>query len=69
MKQILGLLANHWLAKLLSLVLAVTLWAVVRKNVAATNSPSRFQFEVSTDPAPTSDKFQIDTRANEQRKK
>jgi hypothetical protein len=36
---------NNWVAKLLSLVLAVILWSVIRQSLATTGLPSRFQFE------------------------
>ena len=38
---------NNWLAKLLSLVLAVILWLVIHRTLAATVSPSdlRSEFE------------------------
>ena len=39
MQNLFGLITNHWLAKLLSLLLAVTLWAVIRSSVRETNSP------------------------------
>jgi len=37
---------NNWLAKLLSLVLAVILWLVIHRSLAATVSPSDFQVEL-----------------------
>ena len=67
MPKPLGLIAHHWLAKLLSLVLAVTLWAVIRRNVAGTTPPSRIDFKVQQ-PSP-GDGFQIDTRIHAERKK
>jgi YbbR domain-containing protein len=36
---------NNWLAKVLALVLAVILWAVIKKSLEPTTSPSRFQFD------------------------
>ena len=37
---------SHWEAKLLTLALAVLVWAVIRKSIEATASPSnRFRFE------------------------
>ena len=33
MQNLLGLILNHWLAKVLSLLLAITLWAVIRKSL------------------------------------
>jgi len=62
-----GLVANHWLAKILSLLLALALWAVIRKNITATNLPARFQFEVGT-PAADS-KFDIGNSIHGERKK
>ncbi len=56
MKQIL----NNWLAKVLSLVLALILWAVIRKSLEPTTSPSRFQFELEKR-FQAEDKFQFDT--------
>jgi hypothetical protein len=39
-------IASHWEAKLLTLALAVLVWAVIRKSIEATASPSnRFRFE------------------------
>ena len=67
MQRILGLISNHWLAKLLSLVLAVTLWGVVRKNVGATLPRPGFQFEVTQPGAEPS--FQIDTQRHGESKK
>ena len=45
---------NNWLAKMLSLVLALILWAVIKKSLGPTISPSRFQFDAD-------EKFQFDT--------
>ena len=56
MKKIL----HNWLAKVLSLVLALILWAVIRKSLAPTTSPSRFQFEMEQR-FQAEDKFQFDT--------
>lgn len=36
---------HHWQAKLLSLLLALLVWAVARKSIEATDSPSRFQLQ------------------------
>ena len=47
MEKTLGLITNHWLAKLLSLMLAVTLWAVIGSRNKGANSPSRIQFDSS----------------------
>ena len=55
MKQIL----NNWLAKVLSLVLALILWSVIRKTLEPITSPSRFQFELERFQA--EDKFQFDS--------
>ena len=62
-----GLVANHWVAKLLSLLLALALWAVIRKNIIATALPSRIQFEVGTTPADS--KFDIGNSIHGERKK
>lgn len=56
MKKIL----NNWLAKVLSLVLALILWAVIRKSLEPTTSPSRFQFQ-SDARFEAEEKFQFDT--------
>jgi hypothetical protein len=49
MKNLVSLVSRHWQAKLISLVLALLVWAVVQKSVQrspeATGSPSRFRFE------------------------
>ena len=47
MQRTLGLITNHWLAKLLSLLLAVTLWAVIRSREKGAKLPSRIQFDSS----------------------
>ena len=65
MQKILGLLTNHWLAKLLSLLLAVTLWAVIRSNVK-TSSPARFQFD--TTKSSSDAKFDISTIHGDRKK-
>jgi hypothetical protein len=39
-----GLVTNHWRAKLLSLFLALALWAVIHRNIRETTLPSRFEF-------------------------
>jgi YbbR domain-containing protein len=36
------LILNNWHAKLISLLLATTLWYLIKKNVATTPSPSDF---------------------------
>ena len=45
MKKLASLVSHHWQAKLISLVLTLLVWAVVRKSQEATDSPSRFRFE------------------------
>ena len=45
---------NNWLAKMLSLVLALILWSVIKKSLGPTTSPSSFRFEAD-------EKFQFDT--------
>lgn len=47
-----NLILNNWLAKCVSLVLALVLWAVIRKNIETTPSRSRIEGE---------SRFQIDT--------
>ena len=67
MQNFLRPLTNHWLAKLLSLLLAVTLWAVIRSNVKGTNSLSRIQLDNTR---PSADgKFDISTSIHGDRKK
>ena len=53
------LILNNWGAKIVSLALAVVLWAVIRKNIETTPSPSRFQFETQN-PYGADERFQID---------
>ena len=53
MKKLKRLVTNHWQAKLISLALALVLWAVVRKSPGVTDSPSRragpeAHFDIST---------------------
>ncbi len=67
MQNILGLIINHWLAKLLSLLLAMTLWAVIRSSVKETGLPARIQFD-STQPSADS-KFDIGSSFHGDRKK
>ena len=55
-----NLILNHWLAKLVSLALAVVLWAVIKKNIETTPLPSRFQFEAERR-FEADEKFQIDS--------
>jgi hypothetical protein len=50
---------NNWVAKVLSLVLAVILWSVIRQSLATTASPSRFQFELEKR-FQAQDKFQFE---------
>ncbi len=38
-----SLLLDHWLAKIIALALAVMLWAVIRRSIETTDSPSRFE--------------------------
>ena len=45
MKKPVRLLTHHWQAKLLSLLLALLVWAVARKSIEATDSPSRFSLK------------------------
>lgn len=47
-----SLLLEHWVAKIVSLVLAVTLWAVIKRNIETTGSP--FSYELRGD-----DRFQF----------
>ena len=56
MKKIL----NNWPAKVLSLVLALILWAVIRKSLEPITSPSSFQFRSDTR-FQAEDKFQFDS--------
>jgi hypothetical protein len=55
-----NLILNHWLAKLVSVALAVVLWTVIKKNTETTLSPSRFQFGGERRFEPN-EKFNIDT--------
>ena len=57
---------NNWPAKLLALVLAVILWAVIKKSLEPTTSPSRFQFEMEKR---FQDKFQFDSSHYDNSKK
>jgi len=45
------LLLKNWRAKLISLLLATTLWYLIKKNVATTPSPSEMN-----SPAPAAEK-------------
>ena len=67
MQNILGLLTHHWLAKVLSLLLAMTLWAVIRSSLKETRSPSRIQFD-STKPSSDA-KFDLSSSPHGDRKK
>ena len=67
MQKILGLLTLHWLAKLLSLLLAVTLWMVISSNVKASKSSSKIQFD--TIKSSSEAKFDIGTGIHGDRKK
>jgi hypothetical protein len=55
MKKLARLVTHHWQAKLLTLLLALMLWAVARKSIEATGSPSRFRFERES----AADKFEF----------
>ena len=67
MQKLLRPLTNHWLAKLLSLLLAVTLWMVIKSSVKSTNSLSRIQLDNTR---PSADgKFDISTSIHGDRKK
>ena len=59
---------NNWLAKLLSLVLAVILWLVIHRNLATTASHSNFQFGVD-DPSQVKGNFQFDVSSHGNPKK
>lgn len=49
MKKLKQFLLDHWLAKIVALALAVTLWAVIKRSIEGTTTlPSKFQFEFST---------------------
>ena len=45
MKTLKNLILLHWVAKLVALVLAVTLWAVIKKSILTTGSPSKNRFD------------------------
>jgi hypothetical protein len=59
---------NNWLAKLLSLVLAVILWSVIHRSLATTVSPSDFQVELEKR-LQAKDKFQFDASSHGNPKK
>ena len=67
MHKYFGLITNHWLAKVLSLLLALALWAVIHRNIRETALPAGFQFGVGT-PA-TDSKFDIGNSIHGERKK
>ena len=67
MQKTLGLITNHWLAKLLSLLLAVTLWAVIRSREKGTSSPSRIQFDSTK--GSVDSKFDLGNSIHGERKK
>ena len=67
MQKTLGLITNHWLAKLLSLMLAVTLWAVIRSRDKETNSSYRIQFNSTK--ASADSKFDLGNSIHGDRKK
>ena len=48
-----NLILNNWLAKCVSLVLAIVLWAVIKKNTETTRSPFRDQLDAA-------ERFQFD---------
>jgi YbbR domain-containing protein len=50
MNKLKKLLLDHWAAKIISLALAVTLWAVIKKSIGTTTLPSRIQFETERRP-------------------
>ncbi len=50
MKKLKQFLLDHWLAKIVALALAVTLWAVIKKSTETTTLPSRIQFETERRP-------------------
>ena len=50
MNKLRKLLLDHWLAKIVSLALAVTLWAVIKTSLGTTTLPSRVQFETEHRP-------------------
>ena len=59
---------NNWLAKLLSLVLAVILWSVIHRSLETTGSPSNFQIEFEKR-FHAQDKFQFDASSHGTSKK
>ena len=54
---------NNWLAKMLSLVLAVILWLVIHRSLAATVSPSDLRSEY-LDRVRGDNKFNIGTNGS-----
>ena len=51
MKKLAAIFVRHWQAKILTLALALLVWALVRKNIEPTGSPSRFQLDSEREPA------------------
>ena len=68
MSQLLGLITNHWLAKLLSLLLALTLWAVIRSSVRETVSPSKY-IQIDSTKDSKDSKFDISSSIHGDRKR
>jgi hypothetical protein len=68
MHKVFGFVTNHWLAKLLSLVLAVTLWAVIKRNVGS-NTPASRPFSIELTQPGADGKYYIDTSTHGERKK
>ena len=58
-----NLILNNWLAKVLSLVLAVILWSVIHRSLETTVSPSSFEFELEKR-FHAQDKFQFDASSH-----
>lgn len=63
-----NLILNNWVAKLLSLVLAVILWSVIHRSLETTVSPSDFEIELEKR-IHAQDKFQFDTSTHGNAKK
>ena len=47
------LILNNWLAKCVSLALAIVLWAVIKKSIETSSTPNRTPFDAES-------RFQID---------
>ena len=62
------LILNNWVAKVVSLVLAVILWSVIRQRLATTGSPSSFLIELEKRSS-AGEKFQFDANSYAQPKK